>query len=449
MGGNVKIQYSTNGGSSWSPVKSSTPDDGSYSWTIPDTPTTQARVKITYLGYTSNYDISDANFTIRRELGCPYVYVWNGNEFVEENTILPASEGNSGIFTDFYKIENHLELKDDKYAIEIREFEQEHTYLDKIELLAADHPARINVGTTPDEEILAYKEILMPVSCIDNYGNNQLPLVENIGNGHFEGEDGNWLTVNFGQVGSGDKVVILAKPPPKEASVAAQVNDGSDWKTIGTVYSRGKGSVHLVRIPKLGSRDSLRVRLLCKGNARIDYVALANLAIGAMKINECALALAWHSTSGNVIHKLGRVDLDYAELVPGDTIRLEFTSPTQTHGWQRDFVLVSTGYYEHIESISGPMSARNVKLSPTFKLSGYPNPFKSEIEISFALPKEVDVSLKIYDITGKLIENLVNKITASGYYSVNWDAKDLPSGIYFVKFQASEFAETRKLVLMK
>jgi hypothetical protein len=198
-----------------------------------------------------------------------------------------------------------------------------------------------------------------------------------------------------------------------------------------------------------------KVRIYCEGNAVIDYVALAEPEMRHVKIRKCPLKFAIHSEEGPVKQELLNVDEDYAEIMPGDTINLAFVAIGKKHDHVRDFVLVSTGYYEHAEGGSGPMSARNVKLSPTFKLSGYPNPFKSEIEISFALPKEADINLKIYDVSGKLIKTLVNKRTTSGYYSVNWEAKDLPSGIYFVKFQAhtgfgtGEFTDTRKLVLMK
>ncbi len=61
---NVKIRYSTNGGSNWTTIVESTANDGSYSWTVPDTPTEQAKVRIVDTGDTGVYDVSDGNFTI-------------------------------------------------------------------------------------------------------------------------------------------------------------------------------------------------------------------------------------------------------------------------------------------------------------------------------------------------------------------------------------------------
>ena len=61
---NVKIEYSTNGGSSWNSIVASTANDGTEPWTIPNTPTTQARVRVSDAGTGTPSDMSDANFTI-------------------------------------------------------------------------------------------------------------------------------------------------------------------------------------------------------------------------------------------------------------------------------------------------------------------------------------------------------------------------------------------------
>jgi hypothetical protein len=57
--------------------------------------------------------------------------------------------------------------------------------------------------------------------------------------------------------------------------------------------------------------------------------------------------------------------------------------------------------------------------------------------------------LKLYDILGKEIAILVNGEMNPGRYTVQWDAGNLPSGVYLYRLQAGQFAETKKLVLMK
>ena len=70
-GAYVKIEYSTDGGSTWKTIVDSTDNDGSYSWSIPDDPSDSCRVKVTSLAYPSVYDVSDSNFAIKESL-------WNG-----------------------------------------------------------------------------------------------------------------------------------------------------------------------------------------------------------------------------------------------------------------------------------------------------------------------------------------------------------------------------------
>jgi hypothetical protein len=85
----------------------------------------------------------------------------------------------------------------------------------------------------------------------------------------------------------------------------------------------------------------------------------------------------------------------------------------------------------------------------------YPNPFNPSTKISYALPKEGIVSLKIYDVLGKEVATLVNENKLAGYYEVDFNASAFASGIYFYKIEAGSpgeagnFAETRRMILVK
>ena len=85
-----------------------------------------------------------------------------------------------------------------------------------------------------------------------------------------------------------------------------------------------------------------------------------------------------------------------------------------------------------------------------FELSqNYPNPFNPSTKISFALPNDGKVSLKIYDMTGKEVMSLVNEVKTAGYYSVSFNASSLSSGIYFYTLSADNFKATKKMMLVK
>jgi len=85
-----------------------------------------------------------------------------------------------------------------------------------------------------------------------------------------------------------------------------------------------------------------------------------------------------------------------------------------------------------------------------FKLyQNYPNPFNPETKIKFDVSLKEFVNLSVYDITGKLITNLVNESLSAGTYEVNFSAANLPSGVYFCKLSSSSSNEIRKMILTK
>ncbi len=79
----------------------------------------------------------------------------------------------------------------------------------------------------------------------------------------------------------------------------------------------------------------------------------------------------------------------------------------------------------------------------------YPNPFNSSTIIGYQIPGSGLVTLKIYDAVGKEVTTIVNEVKQAGNYKVSFTAEDLPSGIYFYKLQANNFAQTKKMILLK
>lgn len=93
----------------------------------------------------------------------------------------------------------------------------------------------------------------------------------------------------------------------------------------------------------------------------------------------------------------------------------------------------------------------NGGLTPArFELSqNYPNPFNPQTTIKFAAAKDGNVKLNVFDINGKLVKTLVNQRVIVGNYSVDFDASDLSSGVYFYTLETPEFKETKKMILIK
>ncbi|MCX6164547.1 MAG: T9SS type A sorting domain-containing protein [Ignavibacteriae bacterium] len=79
----------------------------------------------------------------------------------------------------------------------------------------------------------------------------------------------------------------------------------------------------------------------------------------------------------------------------------------------------------------------------------YPNPFNPVTKINFSIPKSELVTIKIYDILGKEVEVITNKVFSAGTYSIDYYGSKLSSGVYFYKLTSGDFSSTKKMMLIK
>jgi hypothetical protein len=79
----------------------------------------------------------------------------------------------------------------------------------------------------------------------------------------------------------------------------------------------------------------------------------------------------------------------------------------------------------------------------------YPNPFNPTTNISFSIPKAGNVELKVFDILGREAATMVNEFRPAGNYSVEFNASELSSGVYYYTIRTGEFTQTKKMVLIK
>jgi hypothetical protein len=101
---------------------------------------------------------------------------------------------------------------------------------------------------------------------------------------------------------------------------------------------------------------------------------------------------------------------------------------------------------------SGPTVGVKEKGLPalTYKLSqNYPNPFNPSTKITFSIPEEGLVSLKVFNILGEEVAALLNEQMKTGVYEVDFNAANLSSGIYFYTIKANSFTSTKKMILIK
>jgi hypothetical protein len=93
----------------------------------------------------------------------------------------------------------------------------------------------------------------------------------------------------------------------------------------------------------------------------------------------------------------------------------------------------------------------NITTIPTeYQLfQNYPNPFNPTTTIKYDVPKSSLVKIRVYDVTGKMISDLVNQQMEAGSYEVNWNGTEYASGVYFYKIETKDFAKVMRMVLIK
>jgi hypothetical protein len=91
-----------------------------------------------------------------------------------------------------------------------------------------------------------------------------------------------------------------------------------------------------------------------------------------------------------------------------------------------------------------------ISVITNFELSqNYPNPFNPTTTITYTLPKDVHVSLKVYNLLGEEITTLVNKEMLAGIHNITWNAQNIPSGLYLYKIDADDYSDMKKMMLLR
>jgi hypothetical protein len=190
--------------------------------------------------------------------------------------------------------------------------------------------------------------------------------------------------------------------------------------------------------------------------------AMANIILLSMVLMATApqadeTDLVWSTFLGGSYDDFGSslvLDLSGNPVVVEGTSSFDFpTTPgayDQTHDGSADVFVAKFEIRTEVE-----LTEHVIGLPKTFELSqNYPNPFNPETWISYQLPERGRVTVKIYNVTGQLVNTLVDEVHAPGVYRVHWSGRDLhgipvASGVYFCQLRAGDFAKTTKMILVR
>jgi hypothetical protein len=147
----------------------------------------------------------------------------------------------------------------------------------------------------------------------------------------------------------------------------------------------------------------------------------------------------------------------------GQTYPLTFTT-TLNSGWEAGnckfsvFIYKDNGSLNISESQQGFQSGYIVtginhngqEIPTTYELEqNYPNPFNPTTNVHFSIPKDGNVSFKVYNSLGQLVDTYLDGFVKAGYYNAEIDGTNWASGIYFYTLSAGDFVQTKKMILVK
>lgn len=115
-------------------------------------------------------------------------------------------------------------------------------------------------------------------------------------------------------------------------------------------------------------------------------------------------------------------------------------------GWYIDNLKV-TAY--QTSPLTGIVGNNNIIPTAYSVEQNYPNPFNPVTQINYAVAKDGLVKITVFDLLGRVVKNLINEVKPAGYYTVEFNGSELPSGVYLYRMESGYFTETKKLTLIK
>jgi len=169
---------------------------------------------------------------------------------------------------------------------------------------------------------------------------------------------------------------------------------------------------------------------------------------GTLSVNETAIGAAFVVAAGNVVPELRATNMEMLYGFDGENTRILVWS-LQGNAFTGEFLTVGSDVIS-VEMATREGQPASAKLMPTtFELSqNYPNPFNPATTIGFSLETASDYALTIYNVTGQVVAQF-NGSANAGNHSINWDATNQASGIYFYKLDTESYSDTKKMVLLK
>lgn len=397
----VKLEYSTNEGSNWMVIVDSTSNDGSFWWNIPDTPSTQCRVKISDSKDGNPSDMSDANFTISPgplntpTISTPIATCDYPNDIPVN--LIRVSWNDNNDYEDGYEIWRK-DATDQTWAI--------------IDSTPADH------SIYEDTELVGSETYSYKIRAFNQGGTS----------------------------GFSNTKARKGKPNPPR-----NFNHGIKWVCAGG-FPGGSGlggGIEPDAICPLIPSNWVILSWQAPDPQKLP-IQYYDLYVNCRLQGFCTIHETPTTTRIEVCVKVD--DSCYTQLTAFDSEGDQSCSRLDSLG--------TFGCYQKCTPVCGgddtPAKLISEALTPSeFSLcQNYPNPFNAMTRIEFALPEAGKVRVEIFNILGERVIELLNKEMQAGFHSALWDGTDkmhnnVSSGVYLYRIEFGNSRVTRKMLLLK
>ncbi|MCW9065635.1 MAG: T9SS type A sorting domain-containing protein [Ignavibacteriaceae bacterium] len=449
----VKIEYTTDGGSSWITIISSTPSNGTYNWTVSNTPSSNCKVKISDISNPLVYDQSNNPFSIIE----PSIIVTspNGGEnwvVGDQHNIRWNSLGVSNV-----KIEYTTDNGTNWLLITNSVPAENGSYLWAIPNTPSSQ-CKVKITDTSNPNI---NDLSNGVFTISIAPSPVLTLASPNGGEHFT--PGSTITITwFSQDITNIKIEFSS-------------DNGINWNNITFSTPAGAGRYDWTS-PNINS-DQCLIKICDVSNptfcdqsdstftiAPIPEITVTQPNGGEVWEVNSTHNITW--TSSNVTDVKIELSINNGASWISPPITPS-TPSTGIYSWvvsntlsNQCLVRISDVSNTNINDISDSVFSIeeessvhdkfNSEIPTEFSLyQNFPNPFNPSTTIYYSIPEETFVKLNIYNLLGEEVAVLVNENKTAGNYSVSFNLGDYNSGIYLYKLQAGTFVETKKMVLLK
>jgi len=452
--GNIMIELSVNGGTTWTTLTASTPDDGAFDWSPPATISNNCLIRISDTDNDPS-DVSDAAFSISRapvDQRIPLAAGWN----LFSLNVTPDNTGMASVVQPLIAHSTLVKVQDES-GNTMEKSPVDHQWINnignwnpakgyRIAMAARDtlvvhgrpiedqvnvslvtgwnivgYPLSFSVNATEVLAMLMASGVLQKVQDETGYSLEQLsPLSE-------------WIN-NIGTLDPGEGYQIRVSAPYTFTFTPVFLKNTQE---TGKIF-HDSGTRHFVRNFTGNGLDHMNI-FLSFGGEKIPLESGDEIAI--FDGEKCVGSLVFREGSGNTVALVASADDPSTEAPDG------FTSgnPMQIRIWKQATgaeilvtapeVLGGSTSFSRQGSVWLRLNESDLpgNTVQTGLIKTYPNPFEDHLTLTFSLEKEAWVEIAVYTLTGEKAATMLQAMVPSGNHTIQWEAGNLPAGSYFCR----------------